>query len=160
MNPLLFRALPYLVLLAALAGSHFWAYQHGGKAERSVWLVNEAKAAALAAKQAKEQQVKSDALTAKLMTQQKTINKLSKEKNDALYKITTGRDCLSARVLGVLNRGASALPETAQLPAGTDTADPAAASATDTDVARWITDAQQQYSQAAAQCNALIELVN
>lgn len=81
--------------------------------------------------------------------------KITRERDDALRKSTSGKDCLSAAAVGLLNSpggGAGAVPQT---PGGADAENGAAA--TDTDVAIWISYAIDQYDTCRARLGALID---
>ena len=103
-----------------------------------------------------------DALTRELAAAVDQSNILQKERDDALSRLTTGRECLSGAAVGVLNRRASAVrvPTPTRQPA----ADPAARAATDPhqpaasdrDVAIWASDAQRRYAECAATLRALV----
>ena len=111
-----------------------------------------ARAAATALQSA---QVRGDVLTRDLLTREAMINRLSKEKRDALSRLTTGRPCLSADAVGVLNgtTGAGAGVPTA-------TGIPAAAGggfATDADVGQWAAAAIAAHDTCRHRLDALID---
>lgn len=102
-------------------------------------------------------QQRGDELTARLQVQEQANTQLQKDKADALRKTTTGGTCFGASTLRVLNRTAG--PANApHLPAPTTgpaaTGDPIA---TDTDVAAWVSGAQNQYEQCRQRLDALID---
>lgn len=77
------------------------------------------------------------------------------ETRDALRRVTTGRPCLSAAAVRLLNEPGGlkpALPGAASQPAGTD-----AAAATDTDVALWAAFARRSYDTCRGRIDALAE---
>lgn len=77
------------------------------------------------------------------------------ETRDALRKVTTGRPCLSAAAVRVLNDASAnppAVPPTPGQPAGPD-----AAFATDTDVAFWAAYARRSYDTCRGRIDALNE---
>ncbi|MBP8149166.1 MAG: hypothetical protein KAY21_05555 [Limnohabitans sp.] len=96
-----------------------------------------------------------DRLTARLQHQEQANTQLQKDKAHALRQLTTGRTCLSADAVRVLNHTGTGL---ADLPA---TAAGAAATgepvATDTDIAGWISGAQFQHEQCRQRLDALID---
>ena len=103
-----------------------------------------------------------DQLVEALELRQADINQLSREKRDALAKVTTGRTCLGESALRLLNsapgltvRGlAPAVVSTAA--AGQPTA-PDTVVSSDTEVATWIVDAGAQYEVCRARLDALID---
>lgn len=96
-----------------------------------------------------------DQLTTRLQRQTAHVDQLTKDKAHALNSLTTGRTCLGADTVRVLNNAAAG---TADVPApATGPAAAGAAVATDTDVAGWINTAQQQHEQCRARLQALID---
>jgi methionine-rich copper-binding protein CopC len=82
-------------------------------------------------------------IVAEVTKQEQEIQRLNKEKNDALRKLTVGRPCLSGAAVRVLNspgQPAGPVPDAGPEPLPAD-----AAFATDTDVGQWIADAQESY---------------
>lgn len=97
-----------------------------------------------------------DALTTTLAVRQQTIDQLSKEKRNALQKVTTGRACLGGPALRLLNTAPGLT--VADLPPATGSAaaeDGAAAS--DTNIATWATDVGAQYETCRNRLDALID---
>jgi prophage endopeptidase len=102
-------------------------------------------------------QQRGDELTARLQVQEQANTQLQKDKADALRKTTTGGTCFGADTVRVLNRTADTanaphLPAPAPGPAAAD--EPIA---TDTDVAAWVSGAQNQYEQCRQRLDALID---
>lgn len=97
-----------------------------------------------------------DALTLSLAASDRAIQKLTKEKRDALMQVTRGSTCLGSAALRVLDQApgisVAALPQ-----ATSDAAAADGAVATDTHVATWINDAGAQYEQCRARLDALIQ---
>jgi len=98
---------------------------------------------------------RADQLTARLQQQSAQMEQLTKDKNDALRRLTTGRACLSADAVRVLNsapHGAANVfsPAPGPVAAGTGVA-------SDSDVAGWISTAQQQHEQCRNRLGALID---
>lgn len=174
-------ALLALAATAALAGAAGWhlgrapllAAIERARADHAIYRATVAethKLQALASARALQaEQTHSAALRLRLSQQLSTIHQLRKDRNEQAIRSTTGRACLSADTVRVLNTPAAAggaapadLPATAH---GTDgahapaTAAPGAAAPglTDTDVAAWVTDAQAQYAACAARLNTLID---
>lgn len=101
-----------------------------------------------------------DELATSLASQQSRITKLHQEHTREINRLTTGRACLSAELVGVLNRtqptatdGPDALPTSIGSTAKSD----ASAFATDADVGNWTASARQQYAECAARLGSLIE---
>lgn len=121
-----------------------------------------ANAMATAERQAREQlqaqAARGDALTQRLAEQQAVAYRQAQEKDRAIHALTTGRPCLDARLVGVLNGTGGASVVADPVPTPTGSAAPADASvATDTDVAHWASDARQQYDACRASLDALID---
>lgn len=98
-----------------------------------------------------------DTLTTELNAYMAANTELIKERDDALRQTTTGRPCLGASTVRVLNSdpgSRNGLPQTASSLAGTD-----GAFATDTDVATWINEAKGQYETCRARLDKLIDFV-
>lgn len=96
-----------------------------------------------------------DSLTRRLNVAEAVIHQTQQERDRALKNLTSGRACLSAGAVGLLNdprRGSADVPQTTGQPDATD-----GDSATDTDVAWWIGVAQEQYETCRGRLNALID---
>lgn len=108
-------------------------------------------------------QQRGDALTARLQERDAQLAQSTKEKTDALRRLTSGRACLGAAAVRVLNAatgGTAHLPEAttgAAATGATSAADSDQPGATDTDVAGWIGNAQQQHELCRARLDALID---
>lgn len=101
-------------------------------------------------------QARGDALTTGLLTQQTQIDQLKTEKRDAIRQVTTGKPCLSAAALRVLDNAPGL--DVAGLPPATGGAAAAGARiATDTDLAGWAVDAGAGFSVCRARLDALID---
>lgn len=107
-----------------------------------------------------------DELTQTLLQREDQIKQLSREKRDAIAEATTGRPCLGASALRLLNgapginvAGMPAPTGSAAAAGATATADPDAQGlvATDTDVAGWSVDAGAQYEVCRGRLDALID---
>ncbi|RCS59707.1 hypothetical protein [Parvibium lacunae] len=153
---------PAAVALLLLAGLGYFAYQAGYDASEAAWLEKERQRTEGEAKAKAAQTAKQDTLAAQLLQREHTINELNRSLHNALSKTTTGRQCLSAGTVSLLNAGTGlrlpahqpgSAPESAS---GTPT-DSNDAGSTDTQIAGWIADAQQQYAVCAGRLNDLIE---
>ena len=101
-------------------------------------------------------QARGDALMRDLDAALESNRSLRKERDRALAQVTTGRECLSADAVRLLNHPdhrAVSVPE----PSGQSAAADAGGSASDRDVAAWAADVQQQYRECAERLNTLIE---
>lgn len=101
-----------------------------------------------------------DELATRLASQQTHITQLHQEQANAINRLTTGRPCLSADLVRVLNRTEQPVADRSE-PLPTPTSSPAANNAatfaTDTDIGTWAATARQQYAECAARLGALIE---
>lgn len=102
-------------------------------------------------------QARSDKLTRDLANARRAVNQLTQERDDAIRLATTGRLCLDARALRVLDAAPGLAP--ADLPAagGGAAGAHAAHAATDTDVGRWALAAGDRYAECVRRYHALIE---
>ena len=158
-----------VALLAVLSFSAGWKV-NGWRQETALsdlektWAQTAAKTAGDHARRLAAANVRGDELALQLAERENALNTLTEEKNNEITRLTTGRRCLDAPVVRVLNRdragGASArvVPEAA---GGVVRADGAAAGgaddrrvesgpgdgrfATDADVAGWIATCQARY---------------
>lgn len=113
--------------------------------------------------------VRGDELTLQLAERESALNTLEQEKNNEIARLVTGRRCLDAAVVGVLNRdraGGSSTRVVSQAAGGAVRADgPAAARAddrpeaeryaTDADVAGWIGTCQTRYDACRGRLDAI-----
>ncbi len=100
-------------------------------------------------------QVRGYVLTRDLLAREALINRISKEKRDALSRYTTGRTCLSADAVGVLNDQAgsgSGVPQTTGI-----TAAAGGGFATDADVGQWAAAARAAHDTCRHRLDALID---
>lgn len=113
--------------------------------------------ASAAAKALSQAQALGDALTDKLAQRQVQIDKISREKRDAINRLTTGRVCFSSAAVRVLNDDPADYGFEPMPPAtgGADAADGAAA--TDADVGQWVITARAQYDTCRQRYHALID---
>lgn len=101
-----------------------------------------------------------DSLSAQLAIQQAHITRVHQEHAHAIQTLTTGRACLSADLVRVLNNTqppATDRPDPLPAPTGQPAATDASAFATDADVSTWAATARQQYAACAARLGALID---
>lgn len=101
--------------------------------------------------------VRGNELTSKLQQKQSAVDKLTQEKRNEIYRLTTGNRCLDTSAIGLLNRSADGVPTPA---AGAAAENAAGAPASDRDVADWIIEARQQYETCSAKLSNLIDFVN
>lgn len=104
-----------------------------------------------------EARQRGDALQVKLDRTEQQLALTTQEKHRALQQTTTGRACLNADTVRVLNdqaarTGPTLLPQAASQPITPD-----ARFTTDTDVANWISNTKQQYRLCQARLDALID---
>lgn len=112
---------------------------------------------------------RADQLTTRLVTTQAQLDTTEREKAHALRQITTGRLCLDAGVVRVLNspnttaHGTAGVPTSASGAAAAGAAaaaagtEPLAEPVTDTDVSLWVVDAKRRHEACRARLDALID---
>lgn len=103
-------------------------------------------------------QAQSDALTARLQETESALKTQSQEDKNAINRVTTGRACLNAATVRVLNGTSKTGTTGIRLP---DTGASAPAedgpAASDTDVATWAEYAREQYETCRGRLSALID---
>lgn len=99
-------------------------------------------------------QAKSDDAIARLAVSERVRTQQYVENEREIKRLTTGRPCLSAGVVSLLNRPHGVSDSQREAVKGAADAD--AGSATDTDVAEWIDTAQLYYGRCQDRVNALI----
>jgi hypothetical protein len=101
-------------------------------------------------------QARGDTLTARLAATEEVLHTKTQEVNREIARLTTGRPCLGADVVRLLNQpansSAGAVPQAPGQPVAQD-----GAAASDTDIAGWIAGAQSQYETCRARLGALID---
>lgn len=158
-------AVAFLVwtLLAAVAGWQTGREQEQDRCTAQVatlkadQAIQERQAAQAALDRLQQAQARGDALQARLATEETNRQTQAQEHEREIKRLTTGRPCLNAGTVRLLNEPAVGL-RTPALPApasGADAADAAAAS--DTDVAGWIDAARRQYDTCRDRLGALID---
>lgn len=156
------RTLIALAVTAACGALSAWAFTRNHYvAEIAGIKAGQATAREKAEKTAREQleteQARGNALSDKLAKKETALTEKTQEVSRALSRLTTGRKCLDARTVGVLNdtstgtaaddvRAATGTPDAADGPA-----------ASDTDVAGWINHAKGQYEICRGRLDALID---
>ena len=158
-------ALAFLVwtLLAAIAGWQTGREQEQDRCTAAIATLKayqatqERQAAQAALDRFQQAQARGDALQARLAAEEANRQTQAQENAREIKRLTTGRPCLNAGTVRLLNEPAIGLrASTLPTPAsGTIAADAAAAS--DTDVAGWIDNARHQYDACRGRLDALIE---
>lgn len=114
-----------------------------------------------AANTLQQAQQRGDVLTDELAQRQVQIDKISREKRDAINRLTTGRACLTGAAVRVLNDDPADYGAATAVPPATGSPDAAdAAAATDTDIGHWIVTAKSQYELCRERYHALIDWHN
>lgn len=115
-----------------------------------------------AANTLQQAQQRGDVLTDALAQRQVQMDKISREKRDAINRLTTGRVCFSSAAVRVLNddpaNNYGAAPAVSPATSGPDAADGAAA--TDADIGQWVITARTQYATCRQRLEALIDWHN
>lgn len=163
----LLRVALLALFCAALVALGAWAGHSLGRAPLLVELAGVRQAyaetgklqALASARGLSQAQQRGDALTTRLVTRQAQIDQLRKQQHDAIQALTTGRYCLSADAVRVLNSAAAPTnggPVDVPPPPGSAAAT-GEAFAADHDVGLWINAAQAQYKQCRDWLDALID---
>lgn len=132
-----------LAVLVTLVFGAGWAvngWRLGGEIERikGEHSAQVARAALVASGRMVAARLRNEQIAAELAAARNTRAKLTQEKNDEIKRLTTGRRCLDAAVVGVLNRTAGASAPAGLVPAtGPEPLPGAARFATDADVGGW-----------------------
>lgn len=152
MMPLPYRILAVVFLAMALAAGSFG---YGLKVGRDRAAAQQLAAERLAADQYRAEITRGNTLSAKLAVAESNIQIKTVERIKYVPQVTTGRECLSAGAVGLLNgSGKPTLRETTRQPAPTDAGELAA---TDTDVEDWAINASGRYETCATRLNELID---
>jgi hypothetical protein len=151
------------IFSAAVAGGGAWAWQANSYERqladmRSSIAESDRLRARAAATALQAAQVRGDVLTRDLLARETLINRISKEKRDALSRLTTGRPCLSADAVGVLNGTAGA--GAGMPPAPGSAAATGGGFATDADVGQWAAAARAAHDTCRTRLDALIDWHN
>ena len=103
--------------------------------------------------------LRGDQVTRQLLSTEAALAASQTERDREIKRLTTGRVCLSADAVRVLNARAEGGGSTASVPspASVSAAADAAGAATDTDIGLWASDARARYSQCAERLSALID---
>lgn len=159
------RLIAGVFICAVVSVALYKTYHAGFDSCKSDWDAAEAKRAKAEQSAAWEQAKKQDRIVTDLLDREQTLQKINGDLKNVLSKTTTGRQCLNAGTVRLLNSGTGihlsehqpgAAPENAREFA-TDTND---LGSTDTQIAGWIADAQQQYATCAGRLNDLIDATN
>jgi len=162
----LLAALALAVVAALAAGAagyrlgHKTAQAAGDAAlskHQAATAIRERQAAEAALARYQAAQARGDALEARLAMAESTRQSLAQEHAREIKRLTTGRLCLNAGTVRLLNQPAiglrpPALPASAGWPAAAD-----GAVATDTDVAGWVDLARRRYDTCRERLDALID---
>lgn len=160
------RVFPVAFLLAGLALGAALSWKLGRApllvelAQARSTQAEAAKLAALAAARGLQlAQARGDALSTALAAKQAQLYQLQKDRHAALQRFTTGRACLGAAAVGVLN-GADSVAGAGLEPVPPPTGGAAAAGAsfaTDADVGHWAIAARAAHGECRARLDALID---
>jgi hypothetical protein len=152
------------LLAIAMSAVSYWAGDHNRNNAHLALQATaqmQANAALLAA------QVRGDRLSTRLLSAEHQINQQRGELNHALNQATTGRPCLGAAALRLLNQAPGiSVDQLPTAPSGavatgaslaSDSGDSTAPASTDTQVASWIADAGSAFEVCRTRLDALIE---
>ena len=146
---------------AALAGGGAWAWQsnrfEAKLADMRSSIAESDRLRSMAAATALQAaQVRGDTLTRDLLANQQQIDRIQKARHAEITRLTTGRPCLGADAVRMLNDEAGG--DGAGMPTPTGGAAATGGTfATDTDVGQWATDARASYDACRARLGALID---
>lgn len=156
MIKLMIAAALLAIVVTAAVSTHNKIYDKGFAAHKKIADAEKAKAI-LAANAARDKALAHSAeLSAKLLAQESKVTYITQEVIRYVPKFTSGKPCLSAGAVRLLNTRADDRNKTETRSEPTAQS-PAAPSASDTDVAYWIGNANGLYSTCAARLNALID---
>ena len=102
-------------------------------------------------------QTRGDVLTAQLLQTESDLQRKSLETSREIKRLTTGRACLDASTVSLLNGTAAAVAPTDMPSAASSLAAADGAAASDTDVATWADLARRQFDTCRAHLDALID---
>lgn len=153
--PLPYRLLGALLLALSLIAGGVW---YGTSATNDRRDAKELIAERAATKRLNEEIARGNGLSARLSVAESAIQIKTIERIKYVPKVTTGKPCLSADAVSLLNGSDKlTLRETAGQPVAESPGDSAA---TDTDVEAWIIGAQGVYETCAIRLNTLIDFEN
>ena len=160
MNPitLQMKAIILGIILIALAGSCTWGYYKGYESRDNEIQVENAKYAEQVAEAFVIQVEYGNKKAAEVEEQKEASSKILIEVLKNVPKVTTGRECLSADAVRLLNEsikktGMSIRPRDNEK-------ESTGGIATDTDIVGWIASAQDQYKRCAANNNSIVDILN
>ena len=141
-----------LLLVLAWSAAAYWAGDHN---RDNAWLALQGKQERQAKEALEEAQFRGDGLSRELFATQQQIDQLKTEKLHALSQATTGRPCLNAPTLRLLDQ-APGLSVSGLPPATSGTAAASEPVSTDTDIAQWAADAGARFEVCRTRLDALI----
>ena len=158
-------ALAFLVwtLLAAIAGWQTGREQEQDRCTAQVATLKadqatqERQAAQAALDRLQQAQARGDALQARLAAEETHRQTQAQEHAREIKRLTTGRPCLNAGTVRLLNEPAIGLRNSGLPAPASGAAAEGAPAASDTDVAGWIDNAQRQYDACRGRLDALID---
>lgn len=150
--PLPYRILAEVFLALALVTGGFGV---GVKVTRDHAAAQQLAAERLAADQYRAEVARSNDLSAKLAAAESNIQIKTIERIKYVPQVTTGRECLSAGAVSLLN--SAGYPSLSATTGKLVAESPPAPAATDTDVAYWIAEAHRTYDICAERLNSLID---
>lgn len=152
MIPVQYRLIAWLVTAALVVAGSFYSGHHWATTKAEA---ERAKLVDAQLKRLNDEIARGDKLTQKLAAAEGRIVVRTVEVIKHVPKVTTGRLCLDAAAVELLQPGDTRLGnETSRAPVAEDAPDLAA---TDRDVAFWIATANQQYETCAGRVNGLVE---
>lgn len=150
--------LPIMALLASLAGWLAGREQAQDRCAAQIATLEaeqaarERKAAQAALDRLQQAQARGDALQARLAAEETNRQNQAREHVREIKRLTTGRPCLNAGTVRLLNEPAPGLRAPTSGAAAAD-----ATVASDTDVAGWVDNARRQYDTCRGRLGALID---
>lgn len=164
------RLIGVLLIIVGTAGMYLSGFMAGQRTAKlscnsKITEIKQAAATAEAARLSAVNQAlvaekeRGDAATARLAATESKINTLNKERIHALNQVTGDHVCFGADALRLLN-DTNYSNAHAAVPNATASTDASSTGiATDTDVANWIINAQEQYELCRARFSALVDFV-
>jgi hypothetical protein len=139
-----------LLLLAVLAAAEYDGY----KRSEAKWSAKALATERIANELYRAEVARGNALSEQLAKTESSIIFQTIERIKYVPKVTTGKPCLSADAVRLLNNGSETSVSEAS---GESTSKGSGASASDTDVATWAIEAHQYYDVCAARLNTLVD---
>lgn len=165
MNPATLRALVVvaaLLLGGVLAGIFVRAIKNVEIADlKTAWSAAQAKASNAALSDLAAANLRGDKLAEQLATSENARQTQAEEHQREIRRLTTGRPCLSAAVVRLLNEPAGLARPAGAVSQATGEPVPAdGAAATDTDVALWADQARRSYDTCRGRLQAIADFYN